>query len=247
MKKTALLAVAFATCLGYAPAQAADVVSSNIVGYNKISLQAGYNLLGNNWNLVGGQDGLVTEVLDATALPGFDGEAFNSQLQLWTGEGYTIYGWAGNVGDATYDYQWLNTTTLEPTAIEAPKGTAFWVKAGAATDVVFSGEVASEDTLTISVTSGYSLLANPFPETISIQNIQSANLPGFDGEAFNAQLQLWTGEGYTIYGWAGNVGDAAYDNKWLDTTTLNPATVNLDIGKGFWIKSTTAADIVFTK
>ena len=241
-----------------APAWGAEVVSSNIVGYNKLTLQAGYNLLGNNWNLVGGGDGLITEVLDTKEVSGLDDEGlFTSQLQLWTGRGYTYYGWAGFVGDdpdsAPYNYKWLDQSTLEPVDIDAPKGTAFWIKTDSSADVVFSGEVATEDTISAQVSSGYNLLANPFPETISIQQIQSTNLSGLDDEGqFTSQLQLWTGRGYTYYGWAGFVGDdpdsAPYNYKWLDMSTLEPVTdVTLDIGKGFWIQTGSAADITFTK
>ena len=233
-----------------APAWGAEVVSSNIVGYNKITLQVGYNLLGNNWNLVGGQDGFVTDVLDASGLSGLDSQGnFTSQIQLWEGDGYAIYGWAGDVGDAAYDFKWLDTGTLDPVNIPAPKGTAYWIKTGTSSEVVASGEVASEEKISTQVVAGYNLLANPFPETISIQQIQSEDLSGLDSQGnFTSQLQLWEGDGYAIYGWAGDVGDAAYDYKWLDTGTLDPATdVNLDIGKGFWIKTGSTANIDFTK
>ena len=247
MKKTLTL-LAIMAAIG--PAWGAEVVSSNIVGYNKLTLQAGYNLLGNNWNLVGGEDGNVTDVLDAKDLSGLDSQGnFTSQIQIWEGDGYAFYGWAGYVGDATYDYKWLNQSTLEPVDLPAPKGTAFWIKAGAAADVTFSGEVATNETYTIQVSAGYNLLANPFPETISIQQIQSENLSGLDAQGnFTSQLQLWEGDGYAFYGWAGYTGDPAYDYKWLNMSTLEPATgVNIDIGTGFWIKTGSNANIDFTK
>ena len=227
------------------------------MGYNKVTLQSGYNLLGNNWNLVGGEDGLITDVLDATAVSGLDDNGdFTSQIQLWSGSGYSIYGWSGYLGDdaesAPYNYKWLNKSTLEPVNIDAPKGTAFWIKTASPSSVVFSGEVASEDTLTASVSAGYNLLANPFPETISIQQIQSEDLSGLDDNGdFTSQIQLWTGSGYTIYGWSGYLGDdaesAPYNYKWLNKSTLEPATENLEIGKGFWIQTGSSATIKFTK
>ena len=222
------------------------------MGYNKVSLQAGYNLLGQNWDLVGGSDGLVTDVLDATNLSGVDMDTgdFTSQIQIWEGDGYAIYGWAGDIGDAYYNNKWLDESTLEPVSLPAPKGTAFWIKAGTTADVCFSGEVATNATYSISVGAGYNMLANPFPETISIQQIQSDNLSGVDMDTgdFTSQIQIWEGDGYAIYGWAGDIGDAYYNNKWLDESTLEPVTdVNLDIGTGFWIKTGSNADIVFTK
>ena len=111
------------------------------MGYNKVSLQAGYNLLGQNWDLVGGSDGLVTDVLDATNLSGVDMDTgdFTSQIQLWTGSGYEFYGWAGNIGDDYYNYKWLDESTLEPvTDVNLGIGQGCWIKTSSDANIVFT-------------------------------------------------------------------------------------------------------------
>ena len=233
----------------FAPAWGAEVVSSNIVGYNKVTLTSGYNLLGANWNLVGGQDGSLTEVMDATKLPGLDvdTEKFGATVQVWNGAGYTSYGWSGEVGDADLDNTWL-TLSWDAANVDAAKGTAFWLNSTTASEVTFSGEVASEDSITVDVAAGYNLIANPFPETISIQDIDAASLSplNVDTEKFGATIQIWNGSGYSTYGWSGEVGDADLNNKWL-TLSWDVATATIDIGTGFWINSDKAGTVVFSK
>ena len=148
MKKTALLAVALATCLGYVPAQAAEVVSSNIVGYNKITLTEGYNLVGAQFVQVGGdnRDLSTSFVLDET-FAGYDSKyKFKTRLQVWNGIGYDTYGWAGDSGtevddDPSLDYTW---TDLGAEAVDdkIPIGAAVWIIAEKAGTITFTSPFA---------------------------------------------------------------------------------------------------------
>ena len=67
-----------------------------------------------------------------------------------------------------------------------------------------------------------------------------------DTLAFNAQLLIWNGSGYSFYGWSGEIGDESLDNKWLDDQ-YEEADANLEIGKGCWIQTSTAGSVTFTK
>ena len=248
-KNTSWLLVAALAILGAQASWAADVVSSNIVGYNKVTLTSGYNMLGANWKLVGGQSPAMAQVMDASDLPAMDLDSlsFNAQLLCWDGAGYAFYGWSGEVGDEDLDNQWLDDQ-YEIADIPAANGTGFWIDTSESATVIFSGEVPAEDAVTVNVSAGYNLIANPFPETISIQKITSTDLPAMDLDslAFNAQLLTWNGSGYSFYGWAGEVGDEALDNKWLDDQ-YEEATATLDIGKGCWIQTSAPGTVTFTK
>ena len=254
-KNTSWLLVAALAILGAQASWAADVVSSNIVGYNKIALNSGYNLLGTQFRLVGGTEGALAEVFDAKELPGLDENGdFQAEVRLWTGTGYRVYGWAGFLGDdedsAPLNYKWLNQD-YEATEISAPAGTAFWVKTTDSADVVSSGEVPEEDTKTVALSTGLNMVANPFPESISIQTIQSDDLPGLDENGdFTAELRIWTGTGYKTYGWSGFLGDdedsAPLNYSWLNQD-YEKANETIAIGTGFWIKTAEPANITFTK
>jgi len=98
MKKT-LIAIALAAMM--APAWGAEVVSSNVVGYNKITLKPGYNAISGQFVPVGAET--VSDILsiaDCTVLPSMDPDTETgfgfARLQTWdpTG-GYTTYEWTG--------------------------------------------------------------------------------------------------------------------------------------------------------
>ena len=78
-----------------APAWGAEVVSSNIVGYNKITLAPGYNLLGIQFSQIGGASLDLSDavILDET-YGGYDSNYdFKSTLRVWdpTTEKYITY------------------------------------------------------------------------------------------------------------------------------------------------------------
>ena len=132
MKKTLTL-LAILAAIG--PAWGAEVVSSNIVGYNKVNLSKGYNAIGVQFVNVGGDPKTLLDVvrLDDT----YDGYTsaykFPNQMQIWNGNGYDFYGWAGTSGtevddDPSLDNTWTDLGA-EATDATIPYGTAVWIKA----------------------------------------------------------------------------------------------------------------------
>ena len=129
MKKTALLAVALATCLGYVPAQAAEVVSSNIVGYSKLTLKGndGYTMIANPFVEVGTGDliGIADMFADDTtnAKSGTSASAADN-IKVWNGEGYETYWYRKpKSGDAV----WVKGSTSETTDTIAPYTGFFYI------------------------------------------------------------------------------------------------------------------------
>lgn len=225
-----------------------------------MSLQAGYNLVGSQFLNIGQVEQSCAEFVAAgNTLPGItdDGD-FQTTLQVWTGRGYTIYGWSdADDGDAIdwaeSNSQWLDQKQEEIIDIEMPVGQGYWIETTEPATVTFAGEVLTGDTKTISLVPGYNLIANPFPETMSIQSVQSTDLPGItdDGD-FQVTLEVWTGRGYTIYGWSdADDGDAIdwseSNSKWLDQKQENIVDANIAVGQGFWINTPSAATVTFTK
>ena len=227
------------------------MVSSNIVGYNKVTLTSGYNMLGQNFKLVGGSIGDLSATMDASSLAAMDTDnmTFATELLTWNGVGYDTVGWTGDVGDPDYDNKWVDELSLEEVALVKSNGEGFWISSTEGGTVTFSGEVDSAASVTIDLAPGYNLVANPFPESIPLSRITSTTLPAMDTDnmTFSAELLTWNGLGYDTVGWTGNVGDPDYDNKWVDELSLEePATI-LDIGKGCFIKTSVSSDVTFTK
>ena len=96
------------------PAWGAEVVSSNIVGYEKVNLVAGYNLVAPQFALVGAnsltRDISTVGILDST-MAGYDADYVTANdMLVWdaASKSYTTYGWAGTSGtdidnDPSYD------------------------------------------------------------------------------------------------------------------------------------------------
>ena len=244
-----------------APAQAADVVSSNIVGYEKVSLSKGLNMVGVQFQAVGGDSLVMSSVgtLDNTMAGFDDDEMFATTLLVWTGNGYKTYGWSGTSGtdvyeDSSYDKQWLDSMTREPSETPTDKGLGCWIKAGKAGTFTISGEVPTDETAEATLSSGLNMLAYPWPGEIEISKcgILDGSFAGFDeDEMFATTLLVWTGNGYKTYGWSGTSGtdvyeDSSYDNQWLDSITMEPATAKISYGQGMWIKAANGGKITFT-
>ena len=242
------------------PAQAAEVVSSNIVGYNKMTLTSGFNLVGSQFVKVGGS---VQDIQDFTAsgntMPGLDADSmFQTELLVWNGQGYDTYGWL-DADDGTnnevpeWNNSWLLYDMSALAELEMNPGQGYWIKSESAGDVTFAGEVPSEATITTEVVAGFNLLSNPFPEAIPIQNVTSADLPGLDADSmFQTELLVWNGQGYDTYGWLDaddgtNNEVPEWNNSWLLYDMSAQADVTIGIGKGFWIKPSQAASVTFTK
>ena len=68
------------------------------MGYTKLSLSDGFNMIGSQFLNVGGTTKTINEFFDTTTgnntLPGLDENgAFQTTLRVWTGTGYAYYGW----------------------------------------------------------------------------------------------------------------------------------------------------------
>ena len=95
------------------PARAAEVVSSNIVGYNKVTLNQGYNMLAVQFAKVGGAAQSIQEVFTGN-LPdmGFDSATdepiWNAKFQTWNGGGFDTYYWTGSTGNDIFGEEGWN-------------------------------------------------------------------------------------------------------------------------------------------
>ena len=208
MKKTALLAVALAACLGYAPARAAEVVSSNVVGYQKLKLQPGYNMIPNNFVTIGdeemyGINEMFEGVENATATRSMDTA---DRIDTWDPavQGYvSYYRMTNRNGDKTW---WGRddspNTATEDTFPNYGEGAFYYNQADDELDLTISGQVKSTAT-TITFASGYSILANPYPTDIPINGdvIDWSNATATRSMDTADRIDLWdaNAQGYVSY------------------------------------------------
>ena len=236
------------------------MVSSNVVGYQKVALDPGYNMIGMQFVEVGSGDAkaLADAATLDSSMAGFDDEGtYATELKVWKNGNYTTFGWSGTSGtdvldDSTFDNKWLNGD-LEETADELAAEDAVWIKAEKAGTVTVCGQVPSESSVTVPLVAGYNMVANPYPKTVKVADfgVLSANLAGFDDEGtYATELKVWKNGNYTTFGWSGTsgsdvLGDPSLDNKWLNGD-LEETDDTVDFGHGVWIKAASAGSITFS-
>ena len=135
MKKTF---IALALAASVAPAWAAEVVSSNIVGYSKLNLANGYTMVGSAFLTVGGGTTVSIQDIKASGLVGFDWDNFEpgDTLMFWDASQQmyptTLY-YTGDVQTETMTGmgvnagEWFDMDTFSTAATEIPIGGAFWI------------------------------------------------------------------------------------------------------------------------
>ena len=228
-----------------APAQAADVVSSNIVGYEKITITPGLNMIGNQFLTVGGTSFQNINEMFKDSENFVAGSADEADTILtWNGSEYNnIYYYDD------YDYNWYNVEDIDNATTDTVcAGGGFWFKhAGNETiTTTLAGEVPTDATIAVSLTSGLNFIANPYPMAIC---------PNGDYFTVEGAIAGSADEADTILTWNGTEYDNIYyyddyDYNWYNVEDIDNA-VSEEILKpamGFWYKHQgTGATLTFGK
>ena len=244
------------------PARAAEVVSSNIVGYEKIGLEANaMDILAVQFQTVGGGEVSIQDI----TVDGQFSELGGDWIQWWDAEDgkYSKAFYWGESVDGVFDPadedyenplgpgwgdpdQYIVEATLKP-------GQAFWSKAVKGGKVVVSGEVVSDGTVTLGA-NAMDLVCNPFPVDTDIQDI----VPGGQfSELGGDWIQWWDaeeGKYSKAFYWGESVdgvfdpADEDYENPlgpgWGDPDQyIIEATIKA--GQGFWSKAVKGGTLTF--
>ena len=141
MKNATIAALALALGLGYVSANATEVVSSNVVGYQKLSIPAGgYALLANPFTQVG-SDGETFAINDMFANDSEKSTAGNNAgqgdtIEVWdpTIQGYSdLYFFSSRAGN-----KWAGSNPRTATEDSIPAGAGFWYRNRGSSDIVIT-------------------------------------------------------------------------------------------------------------
>ena len=250
MKKTLTL-LAILAAIG--PAWGAEVVSSNIVGYNKVNLYPGLTMAGIQFQAIGDSNREIDiqDVVSIEGLTGFDWDSFDGgdQMIIWSPSDQlytTTYVWsdADPFGAGT-ENKWIDDS-FSPAEDVLKTGDAVFFNSSSdkTLTAVFSGEV-SDMTAAISlhVSPGLTMLANPFPFELKInENMTPSGLVGFDWDSFDGgdQLIVWNPEEQLYdetYIWSdSDPFGTGTQNKWIDDS-FSPAEASIPVGGAFFINT----------
>ncbi len=238
MKKM-LIATAALALVGMA-AQAAEVTSSNVVGYQKLDLKGNdYTMLAINFQGVGGGDISIQDYFKGDFVGGASpGESDN--LIVWTAaEGYVtyFYGVYNDPENPEWDDIWYTLGEEEATATY-PAGTAAWLlRRGAATSVTAVGEVSKAPVQITVKANDYTMFSCPYPVAVPINGgLEVANPTGGASPGESDNLIVWTAaEGYVtyFYGVYNDPENPEWDDIWY-TLGEEEATTSLGVGQAAW-------------
>lgn len=255
MKKLLTCAALLAVC---APAFTAEVESSNIVGYQKIALNANkMDILGQSFQTIGSEATSVQSI-------GVDGnfsEEGSDWIMVWDDETRTytrLYYWGDSVdgvfADDSYATSlgagWGDPDQIVVSASVNP-GRGFWAQAENGGSLVISGEVPSSGEV-ITSANKMKLVANPYPVATDVQTI---GVSGDFSEEGSDWIMVWDDETRTytrLYYWGDSVEGVFTDDSYATTLGAgwgdpNQIVVNYTIpaGRGFWVNSELGGSLVF--
>jgi len=251
MKKLILTAMALFAIIIFAPgASAAQAFSQNIVGYTKVQLDSGFNLLGQQFVNVGDDTAFdIQNILISDNMPGITLGSISTKTELWIWNGIAydvLYYIAEDLGGSYAGIKWVDILYgISPELVDA--GMGFWIDTPSSSEITFVGQVYSETDTAVDVKSGFNLVANPYPMVYDIQNISSPDLPGITLGSIEPKTQLWSWNGmsYDIYYFiAEDLGGSYTGVKWVDILFAIPDK-KIGIGKGFWIDTPSSGSLSF--
>ena len=255
-----------------APARAADVVSANVVGYQKIQLADGYTMIGTAFQNVGVTNKLNVQDIKASGLTGLDwtfATTAGDTLLIWdaSAQGYltTFYYTGDSDPDGTMAAfgaepgTWFDPVTFSAASEVLENGDAFWILSSTQNaQVTIAGEV-PQSANAISIVSGYNMIANPYPKAVKVNDLFTCTgLTGLDwtfATTAGDTLIIWdpVAQGYltTLYYTGDSDPDGtmaafgAEPGTWFDTITFATAETEIPVGGAFWILSSGSGTLTF--
>ena len=205
------------------------------MGYEKITLTPGFNMIGNQFLGVGtgGFQNINQMFKDSSKLVAGEGSDEADSILVWGGSGYdNVYYYD------SWDYNWYNTDDIDNATTDViGAGSGFWFKhfGDDTIETTFAGEVPTNATYSVQIRNGFNMIANPYPAAIC-PNGEFFEVDGAvagEGSDEADTILVWDGTGYSkVYYYD------SWDNNWYDTDDIDNA-VQEDILKplmGFWYK-----------
>jgi len=233
MKKIQALILVLCFVAGMAMAAETNVTSVNVVGYVKVQVVPGFNLLGLNLEAVGGTDpGIPVSLLFSNQLTGAGSAGTADNVICWdrVSQRY-VYIWKYDDGANVF---WLNAGGELATNV-LYSGDGFWVlnRHPSAQDVTLAGEVVNVATGSVPFVHGFNFFGFPFSAGKNIQTTSMTNDGAYgSGSAGTADnIIAWdkATQRYQYYWYY----DDGVNKFWLNAGG-ELATNVLALGEGFW-------------
>ena len=236
------------------------VESSNIVGYNTVTLQPGYNMLSVSFkNVENNVEGIaVDDVFPgggvASSLQAGAGAATADSIMVYTNDGNgggdytTYYLFKATKGTNPKDYWWVDSSG-NLSGLKFKNGDSFWFYRRGSTSVAatVSGEVELSATTNVTLRTGYNMIGNYFPTGLVLNDSiytaafwENSGAAAGAGAASADSILVYTNDGAgsgdytTYYLFKATKGTSDKNYNWVNSsgTVVNTAVSNP--GQGVW-------------
>ena len=204
----------------------AEEASRNVVGFARVDLAPGYNLVAYNWN-AGTEDGRVSvqELFNTARMQASRSPRRADNLIFWdTGAQQYVTLWLGESG------RWLDDEGIESSRTVG-RGEAFWVVSRASeamTQFVRGTLPSAESEVARTFGEGYTLFGRSFPVSTPVNELDWTGAVGARNPSRADSIIFWDVEQQRyVTLWRGLSG------KWLDEAGVEASTV-LPAGVGVW-------------
>ncbi len=240
MNKMKKMMFAVIASLFAAVTYAAGVASANIVGYAGSKLRSGARILTPQFVDVGNEKIISLNSIVAT---GFD-SLYNVSIKTLDNVGRKVkeYQWVDYAGESGEELGWYETTDGWVTDVTLSPGDALWVEgSNDAQGFQSSGAVCLKD-MFVQLQSGATLCGNPFPITISLDDIYAEG----EDSLYNVSIKTLDNVGRKVkeYQWVDYAGESGEKLGWYETTHGWIKGAKVEAGEGLWIEGSNSKQII---
>ena len=239
--------VALVATVGIFSAQAAEVDSVNMVGFAKVNLAQGLNIIGVPFLTVGDTETSLNDLFDLSEFTAGSSVGDSDVVTVWTGSGYEGYFlYAYNLDPDTGLYNvvgWVNSSSVQ-VDVKLQPGEAVWLRRyAAAKDITFKGEVMSAASTVITLSTGLNMISFPYSVSASLNDFDISNATAGSSVGDSDVVTVWTGsgyEGYFLYAYNLDPETGLYNVVgWVNSSSVQ-VDVDMPIGKGVWYRAQAA-------
>jgi hypothetical protein len=221
---------------------ASAVESVNMVGFAKVNLGQGLNIIGAPFVTVGDTETSLDDLFDLSEFTAGSSIANSDVVTVWNGSGYDGYFLYAFAGPGFNETAWVDGSYVEADVVLQP-GEAVWLKRfAAAADITFKGEVMSAASTDVSLATGLNMVSFPYSVSASLNDFDISNATAGSSIANSDVVTVWNGSGYDGYFLYAFAGPGFNETAWVDGSYVE-TDVSLPIGGGVWYKAFTAATI----
>jgi hypothetical protein len=225
---------------------ASAVESVNMVGFAKVNLGQGMNIIGVPFVDVGDTETSLNDLFDLSEFTAGSGTTDSDIVYVWNGTGYVGYFLYAYAGPSYNETAWVDFSSTEVDVVLQP-GEAVWLnRFAAAADITFKGEVMSAANTDLSIASGMNMISFPYSVPALLNDFDISNATAGSGTTDSDIVYVWNGSGYVGYFLYAYAGSSYNEIAWVDFSSVE-VDVDMPIGKGAWYNAQAAFTLSATK